>query len=376
MEASVMEASVTSDVDGSLASDTLGVALTSANVVTDPVVLDRALIGGLVQWETVRGELALACVPALAPVHLLRIQTLAGLMGHPFSSVELQRVQQTLQTRLEEGFAASPYSRLIVRYASAQKPKTGLVWEIQVAVVSQTDQVKNFLKYRPPEQFGVYPDAKVMAVAQTLNPAAAVPVLDVGAGTGRNAAALALRGHPVDAIETTSVAVEAIQAFAKRLQVAVKVMQMDVLNPVAILPSDRYGLILLSGVVPYFQRPREVKALLAQLVPALRPDGLLLFDAFVTTDGYVPSGLVRQVAHSMDGALLTRPELDQVMADLPLTLVSDESAFEYESAHLEPAARATRAWLDSWATAERLFALPNGQKPPISLRWLLYQRHS
>jgi hypothetical protein len=84
--------------------------------------------------------------------------------------------------------------------------------------------------------------------------------------------------------------------------------------------------------------------------------------------------LARQLSYVTDSFLLTPSELAEAIAGLPLRLVSDESALDYERAHLSPTAWAARAWLDSWATGDRLFALNPDERPPLSLRWLVYER--
>jgi precorrin-6B methylase 2 len=54
---------------------------------------------------------------------------------------------------------------------------------------------------RQPPLFGTEPDARVWSLAKAATDPADFPILDVGAGSGRNALPLARRGHPVDAVE-------------------------------------------------------------------------------------------------------------------------------------------------------------------------------
>jgi 2-polyprenyl-3-methyl-5-hydroxy-6-metoxy-1,4-benzoquinol methylase len=57
-----------------------------------------------------------------------------------------------------------------------------------------------WLSTREGPLFGTEPDARVWTLSGEVADPQAHPVLDVGAGTGRNALALARRGHPVDAV--------------------------------------------------------------------------------------------------------------------------------------------------------------------------------
>lgn len=346
-------------------------------VVTDSDRLDRALLQGAHAWEASRGELALLCVPGMVDLHVRRLEMLAAVLGYPFSPEEMARVRASVEQHTEEGFAASPYSQLLVRYAPAPPPRRGLVWDIRAVAISYSDRAKLFLQYRPPEDCNRYPDAKVLDVAAALTvqtPAASVPVLDVGAGTGRNAIPLARRGHPVDAIEFTPEMLDTIRQLARDAGVAIDLIEQDIRDPAFTPKADRYGLILLSGVVQYFSNPAQLSMLLAQLTPALRPGGQILMDCFVTTDGYDPTPLARQLSYVTDSFLLRPTELAGAIAGLPLRLVSDESALAYERAHLSPEALAAREWLEPWATGDRLFPLGENQRPPLSLRWVLFER--
>ncbi len=63
--------------------------------------------------------------------------------------------------------------------------------------------------------------------AETVSPRS-FRVLDIGGGTGRNALALARRGHPVDVVELTPKFAEIIRAEAYQHLLAVRVIDRDV----------------------------------------------------------------------------------------------------------------------------------------------------
>jgi hypothetical protein len=56
-----------------------------------------------------------------------------------------------------------------------------------------------------------------------------------------------------------------------------------------------------------------------------------------------------------------------------LELVSDESVYEYEQAHLPVEAWPPTPWFPEWSTGLDLFDLP-AEASPVDLRWLVYRR--
>jgi 16S rRNA A1518/A1519 N6-dimethyltransferase RsmA/KsgA/DIM1 with predicted DNA glycosylase/AP lyase activity len=70
-----------------------------------------------------------------------------------------------------------------------------------------------------------YPDAKVLDIAAQLGDPVSAPILDVGAGTGRNTLPLARLGNPVDVVELTPEFTEQIQAVATAEGLAINITQ-------------------------------------------------------------------------------------------------------------------------------------------------------
>jgi SAM-dependent methyltransferase len=341
---------------------------------TDPERLERAILSRLLGWQTMRGEVTFPCIPALAERYAQQVQGLARTLGQPFDAAALARLQALMAQRLEEGYGASPYSQLLVRYQTVPGPEPQLSWKVETVVVSSAQQARHFLRYRPPEVHDRYPDAKVEAIAATLGDPANAPILDVGAGPGRNAIALARRGHPVVAIEPNEAMAQQLRTMVERSGQSVQILERNILDGEFDLARDRYAAILLTGVVPYFDQVDQLRLLFQKLAPALRPGGLLLFDAFVGTGGWVPTRLVREWGRVTDAYPLAAAELEAAIAGLPLVLVSDEDALAYERDRLSPEARQARPWFDRWASGSRLFQLPRDRVPPMSLRWRVYER--
>ncbi|MEM1427630.1 MAG: hypothetical protein AAGF75_13900, partial [Cyanobacteria bacterium P01_H01_bin.130] len=97
-------------------------------------------------------------------------------------------------------------------------------------------------------------------------------------------------------------------------------------------------------------------------------------DAFVTSEGYEPTQLAQEMGRVSDAMMFPPAVLEAALEGTALTLVADDDAWDYEMARLSPEAKTARQWLESWALGQRIFALPVGQRPPVSLRWLRYQK--
>ncbi|WP_026410857.1 class I SAM-dependent methyltransferase [Actinomadura oligospora] len=142
-------------------------------------------------------------------------------------------------------------------------------------------------------------------------------VLDVGAGTGRDAAALALRGHTVTAVEPTP----ELRAHGRRLHEGAGIAWVDDTLPDLSAVSGTFDLVLLVAVWMHLEaaeRPRAMRRLAGLLAPegtvllTLRhgptPPGRHMFDvpADETVAQADEAGL-RAVHLSTWGDLLGRP---------------------------------------------------------------------
>jgi hypothetical protein len=105
---------------------------------------------------------------------------------------------------------------------------------------------------------------------------------------------------------------------------------------------------------------------------AIAPGGFLLFNLFLTVDDYEPNDIVRELSQFCWSYVMTRQELQDCLADLPLEIISDESVFDYERLHLPPEAFPPTAWFTNWATGRNLF--PIQEAPPAELRWIVCRR--
>jgi tellurite methyltransferase len=123
------------------------------------------------------------------------------------------------------------------------------------------------------------------------------PALDIACGTGRNAVFLAGRGQHVTAVDFSGVALDVLEVRARGMHLPVRrgksfhdvhgnhrrglqLLQMDLES--AHLPAHAFDLIL---CIQFLQR-----SLFPQMVRALRPNGVLLFEAHTRAQLEFPGG--------------------------------------------------------------------------------------
>lgn len=320
------------------------------------------------------GEVLLPCAPSMLDEYVKRLDALFAALGKPFSAEELSQMRSILERQLANGFAESAFSELVVRYETQPPPEPGIKYNVSTKVKTMADEYERWMNTREPPLFGKHPDAKVLTLASELGSPETIHVLDVGAGTGRNALALARLGHPTDAIEPAPVLAESLRVTAQRENLSVKVIEGDALDPSLPLERGRYKLVIAAEVVAsHFRRIDQVRQLASRMCEALAPGGVLLFDAFLSADGFKPDAMSRELSQVFWSSLFTRHELKAALEGLPLTPIADESSHDFERAHLPEDAWPPTGWYEEWSQGLDLFALPAG-KAPMELRWLSYRR--
>lgn len=341
--------------------------------VTDPAALQQLLLNKLNSRTKPRGEIVMPCVPSMLDHYVQQLKTLFNTLGRPFSEAEIEQLRQLLGRRLQEGFQASPHSNIIFKYEPAKPPGAGLACNLSTVVSSVADQFKSWVSTRKPPLFGSHPDAKVMAVVAELGEEPGrTPILDVGAGTGRNTLPLGRLGYLVHALELTPAFVEQIQATVNVEGLPILVTQGNILDPMVRMRPAHYKLAIVSQVTSHFRDADQLRLLMAKMCDVLRPGGLLLVTIFLAIDGYEPDQFAREMSEVAWSTLFTRTELANALEGIPLELVSDEPVFEYEQEHLPPDAWPPTGWFPNWSTGRDVF--PTVEKPPIELRWILCKR--
>jgi len=339
-------------------------------VVAIGVVIRRMLRGWRHRAERQAALIGdLPAVPALLDeCQTICLRTFAAL-GVEFTPEQTTRLREVLAGQLATAYAASPRSEILVTYDSPVGRQIN--WHVKAEWASLQAAYDNWVATRKPPFFGTAPDARLWSLANEVADAAACPVLDIGAGTGRNALALARRGHPVDAIEMSGTFAAILRDEAARESLPVLVIERDLFAGAGDLRSD-YGLVVLSEVVTDFRDAGQLRRMFELAAACLAPGGRLVFNVFLPRVGHVPDDAARQLGQQVYTAIFTAAEVAAAAAGLPLELVTDDSAHDYEQKHLPEGAWPPTGWYADWASGLDVFDLPRHESP-IELRWLVYR---
>jgi SAM-dependent methyltransferase len=335
-------------------------------------MLRQALARRLYRRAVAEGQIALPAVPGLLDEYLTMCQNLFASLGIRHTAQQSAQLKAALQRELKKGFRASSRSNIVISFDTPFG--TGLNYRVKAEVSTIAVEYDHWVATREGPLFGTEPDARVLALAGEAADSGTYRVLDIGAGTGRNALALARRGHPVDAIEMAPKFAEIIRSETQRDSLAVRVIESDVFTAMEGV-RDEYQLIVASELVPDFRTTRELRGLFELAAECLAPGGCLVFNTFLAREGYTPDDAAREFGQQCNSTIFTRDELTKAAAELPLGLIADDFAYEYEKTHLPEGAWPPTAWFEGWAHGLDVFDVERAESP-IELRWLVYQKEA
>ena len=142
------------------------------------------------------------------------------------------------------------------------------------------------------------------------------------------------------------------------------------------LRPEGYSMVFLAEVIASHCRGLpELERLVRRSFELTRPGGMLLFNLFLTMDGYKPDTLARELSEVVWSVAFTRKELTNILDQLQLDIIRDESAHDVEKANLAPEAWPPTGWFPDWSQGKDLFDLPAG-RAPLELRWIECRRRA
>jgi SAM-dependent methyltransferase len=335
-----------------------------------PSVLGEAVVRRLYRRAVVTTQITVPAVPSMIDEYVKMCDNVFAVAGVQYTAEQAAQLKTVLEAELAKAYTASRSNIVISFHAPF-----GISMNYRVTTESVTlgGAYDGWLSTRGEGPlFGTEPDARVWALAGEAADPGSYPVLDVGAGTGRNTLALARRGHPVDAVEMSPKFADIIRAEAQRESLAVRVMDGDVFETMDGVRRD-YWLIILAEVVPDFRSTGELRGIFELASDCLAPGGRLVFNTFLARQGYTPDDAARELGQQCNTMIFTRDELNAASSQLPVELVADDSAYEYEKTHLPDGAWPPTEWFDGWASGLDVFDVER-EESPIELRWLVYQK--
>jgi precorrin-6B methylase 2 len=257
-----------------------------------PSILREAMARRLYRRAVVTAQITVPAVPSMIDEYVTMCDNVFAVAGVEYTAEQSAQLKTVLTAELVKAYTASSRSNIVISFHAP----FGITVNYRVATESVTigGAYDGWLSTREGPLFGTEPDARVWALAGEAADPANYPVLDVGAGTGRNALALARRGHPVDAVEMSPKFADIIRAEAGRESLEVRVMDGDVFETMDGVRRD-YRLIILAEVVPDFRSTGELRGIFELASDCLAPGGRLVFNTFLARPGYSPDDAAREL---------------------------------------------------------------------------------
>lgn len=336
----------------------------------DAPVLREAMARRLHRRAEAEGKITVPAVPSMVDEYVEMCETILAGMGIQYTVEQAAQLKKVLQSELTKAYKTSSRSVVVIEFNAPWG--TTLNYRVKADWLTIEEDYERWVAVRPSPLFGSEPDARVCALADEAADPRSHRVLDIGAGTGRNALALARRGHPVDAVEMTAKFADTMRSEAEAEALDVHVIQADVFTATDGVESE-YQLIVVSEVVPDFRAPSQLRGLFELCAQLLVSGGRLVLNTFLPRPGYTPDDAAREIGQQFNSMIFTRQELTDAAARLPLELIADDSAYEYEKRHLPAGAWPPTGWFDGWATGLDIFDVAR-EESPIELRWLVYQK--
>jgi 2-polyprenyl-3-methyl-5-hydroxy-6-metoxy-1,4-benzoquinol methylase len=336
----------------------------------DPAALKHGMWASMRRQSPVAGTMSIPVVPAMVDHYVDLCANVFAALGRGFSKEEHEQAKLVFEQHLVAAFRSSSRSNLVIEYWALESQ--AIQYKLTIQALTIPDAYENWLRSRKPPLFGSHADARVLAVADTIEDPSNAPVLDIGAGTGRNSLALARRGHPVDAVEMTPKFVQMLVEDAAKENLQLRTIQQDVFRANGQLRQD-YRLVVVSEVVNDFRTVQQLRELFELVAGVLAPGGEGVFNIFLPEKGYTPEKAAREFSQQCYATIFTREEVAEAIADLSLEMVSEESVHDFEKAHLPEQAWPPTDWYLTWVLARDIYGVDR-DNCPVELRWLVLRK--
>src|SRR5271156_5545637 len=187
----------------------------------NPSMLHEAMARRLYRRAVVAGQITVPAVPSMLDEYVKMCDNVFAVAGVQYTAEQAAQLKTVLEAELAKAYTASRSDIVISLHAPF-----GISMNYRVASESVTlgGAYDGWGSTREGPLFGTERDGRVWGLPGEVGDPQAHPVLDVGAGTGRNALALARRGHPVDAVEMSPKFADIIRAEAEHESLQVRVM--------------------------------------------------------------------------------------------------------------------------------------------------------
>jgi hypothetical protein len=117
---------------------------------TNASVLRKAMIERLPRRISGSAQLTFSAAPSLLDHYVQNLHTIFAQHGRIFSEEETNHLRGILEKKLKEGYAASPYARVVVNFETDPAPKTSLSYRIATTTSSVADEYDAWIKTRKP----------------------------------------------------------------------------------------------------------------------------------------------------------------------------------------------------------------------------------
>ncbi|MDP1830161.1 MAG: class I SAM-dependent methyltransferase [Archangium sp.] len=327
-----------------------------------------------ITWRTKStGNITFPAIPGLVDHYVEVLENLFAAMGRPFGKGAAASCRAMLAEKIEWAFERSHNASVSVDWKTDQGSATSLTYTVMGLAKTIEEAYAEWVKLRTPPLFGKHADARVMDLAATLGPPGEVTVLDAGAGDGRNSLPLARAGYVVDALELAPVLVEKLEAAARETGADVRSVCGSFYDRGLTLPRERYHLVVLAEVCSHWRGPRDLRNTLLRLSELVEPGGLGLFNVFLAHPGFKPNAVERDFSQIAWCPIYSRQDVAEACEGLPLSLIADESAADYEKAHAPKDGWPPTGWYVRWTSGSEVLDLPADQSQ-FELRWLTFRR--